>query len=66
MDNYICIEMTCPFCGEHHKVLAKYEDYNRWLSGKLIQNAMPYMSATEREQLISKICPNCQRYIFGV
>jgi len=33
--------------------------------GELAQNAFPYLSATEREQLISHICPKCQDSIFG-
>jgi hypothetical protein len=30
----------------------------------LAQDAFPYLSATEREQLISHICPDCQHDIF--
>lgn len=61
----IKIEITCPFCGTTHFVEVAERDYNAWQSGELAQVAFPYLSATEREQLISQMCPNCQEKIFG-
>lgn len=57
--------INCPFCGREHSVLVKESDYMHWSEGELAQNAFPYLSATEREQIISGICPTCQREIFG-
>lgn len=57
--------ITCPFCGKEHFVYVVEEDYENWSNGELAQNAFPYLSATEREQLISGLCPTCQREIFG-
>ena len=34
-------------------------DYEAWENGKLIQDVMPYLSADEREVLISGICGPC-------
>lgn len=59
------IMKQCPFCMKTHTVKVEKKSFNEWLSGELIQNAMPNMSATEREQLISGICPKCQVSIFG-
>lgn len=57
--------ITCPFCGREHSVFVHETDYICWTEGELAQNAFPYLSPTEREQIISAICPTCQRDIFG-
>lgn len=59
------IEIQCPFCGDIHTVTVDFEGYLAWQGGELIQRAMPELSATEREALISGICPKCQSEIFG-
>lgn len=59
------IAITCPFCGADHEVEVNFEEYVNWVAGELIQNAMPSLTPTEREQLISHICPKCQETIFG-
>lgn len=61
----IRIEITCPFCGATYYVEVAEHDYNNWLSGELAQKAFPYLSTTEREQLISYMCPKCQESFFG-
>ena len=61
----INLEITCPFCGASHSVSVNYEDYIAYSEGALAQNAFPYLSATEREQIISGICPDCQKSVFG-
>ena len=61
----IRIEIGCPFCGATHHVTADLAEYEAWRAGEPIQRAMPTLSATEREQLISGICPKCQISVFG-
>lgn len=62
----ITIELECPFCGNAHSIEVKENDYFDWqFGGVLAQNAFPYLNPTEREQLISQMCPNCQKKIFG-
>ena len=61
----IDVNMSCTFCGEDHVVEVESKDYERWENGELAQNVFPYLSPTEREQLISSICPKCQAKIFG-
>jgi len=56
---------VCPFCGREHSVKVALRDYTNWQDGELAQRAFPYLNATEREQLISGTCPNCQADIFG-
>ena len=57
--------ITCPICGVTYEVAVPAEGYMAWQSGELIQNAMPELSADERECLISGICLDCQKKIFG-
>lgn len=59
------IAITCPFCGADHEVEVNFQEYVNWVAGELIQNAMPSLTPTEREQLISHICPKCQDTVFG-
>ena len=61
----LTILLTCPFCRSTHSVDVDPTEYQRWEAGELIQRAMPTLSATQREQLISHICPKCQESIFG-
>lgn len=59
------VGMVCPLCGKAHFVVVNEKEYKAWENGELIQKAMPSLSATEREQLISHICPKCQISVFG-
>ena len=61
----ITVEIQCPFCGKLHSVKVKENHFLDWKNGELAQKAMPELSPTEREQLISRICPTCQERIFG-
>lgn len=65
MKNPIELLIGCAFCGKSHSVVVEEEDYWDWDDGKLAQHAFPYLNATEKEQLISHICPKCQEDIFG-
>ena len=59
------VDLTCPLCGKDHTVEVSLTGYIEWKRGELIQNAMPDLTPTEREQLISGLCPKCQSEIFG-
>jgi hypothetical protein len=59
MDNIIVIATSCPICGAEHFVKVPEEAYEAWQNGALIQNAFPFLSAEEREWLISGICSEC-------
>jgi len=59
------LSVTCWRCNEHHILAACAEDVDRWQNGELIQNAMPYLSADERELLISGTCGTCFDNMFG-
>ena len=61
----ITIVTKCPFCGRVNEVEVNEADYLDWDDGVLVQVAFPYLSADEREMLISGICPTCWDEMFG-
>lgn len=61
----VSVVTTCPFCGHANFVEVNEDDYFDWQDGELAQNAFPYLSADEREMLISGICPTCWDKTFG-
>ena len=50
---------TCQFCQVDHVVMADQMDVANWENGALIQDALPYLSADDRELLISGTCGAC-------
>lgn len=65
MKTLIVIEIVCPFCGRTHYVEAPLEELDAYEAGALAQQAFKSLNATEREQIISGLCPTCQAEIFG-
>ena len=53
------IVTRCPFCGHANFIEVNEVDYWDWQDGILAQVAFPYLSAEEREMLISGVCPTC-------
>lgn len=60
----ITIATSCPFCHEVSLIEVNEEDFDRWEEGKLVQDAFPYLSASDREKLITGICPECWEHMF--
>ena len=59
------LDVTCVICHETHVLGVNENDFLDWQNGKHVQNAFPYLSADEREMLISGICPTCWDKMFG-
>ena len=59
------LRATCRLCGDTHVLKVNDDDVFRWQTGTLIQDAMPYLSADEREILISGTCGKCFDKMFG-
>ena len=53
------MKITCNQCSEVHVIEVDFQDWSDWRRGKLAQDAFPYLSADERELLISGICGKC-------
>ena len=65
MDKMITKKFICPFCGGFHSVEVNFEEYIKWECGICAQRAFTTLTATEREQIISHICPSCQEDFFN-
>tara|TARA_B100000749_G_C18156894_1_gene354210 strand:- start:253 stop:459 length:207 start_codon:yes stop_codon:yes gene_type:complete len=50
---------TCWRCGVDHVVMADAIDVAHWEGGAAIQDALDYLTADERELLISGTCGAC-------
>jgi len=56
----------CPLCGEEKKIEVEETDYLRYTETKaLTQDCFPYLSRADRERLITGICEECGRKMFG-
>lgn len=53
------IKTTCPFCGKEQIIEVEEKDYEKWRKGGLIQSCFSYLSADEREALMTGICNKC-------
>jgi hypothetical protein len=56
---------TCNKCKNQVEMAVNVDDYTSWENGALIQDTMPYLSADEREVLISGVCGTCFDKMFG-
>jgi hypothetical protein len=55
----------CSELGSVYSVTVPLRDYTLWRSGELAQNAFPYLSADQREFLISGSTPAEFEAMFG-
>jgi hypothetical protein len=59
------LEVECVSCKKTTKLYVRDVDYSVWVRGYgLVQNVFPYLSAGERELLISQICDDCWNRMF--
>lgn len=49
----------CPGCQRIIEIKVRESDLTTWKNGALIQHAFPYLSAEQRESLISGYCDPC-------
>ena len=61
------IERTSPFSGKKNEmdIDVTQEQIDEWKNGELIQNAMPNVSADEREFIMTGITPEEWENTFG-
>ena len=59
-------DVQCRQCGVVYNILANRDDIQDWVSGSgYIQDILGYLSAAERELLISGTCDVCWKSMFG-
>lgn len=61
----ILVGTTCPMCYKRNAIEVNKADFEKWQNGELIQVAMPYLSADEREMIKTGICPKCWDKMFS-
>ena len=66
MDNPITIKtVACRRCGTSETISAPVTAFIAWENGEYIQDALPMLTADEREMLISQTCDSCWTELFG-
>ena len=50
---------TCISCKKEYKIEVNTADLYSYMNGELVQRAFPYLSAAERELIISGVCDKC-------
>lgn len=57
--------VPCRLCGAQIDIYAYEKDINNWQAGKeYIQNCLAYLTAGERELLLSNTCDECWKKLF--
>ena len=56
--------VACRWCRKEVQITANETDICHWQDGVYIQDALPYLSAAERELLISGTCDACWHKMF--
>ena len=53
------VSVACAYCLEVHTFECSTRGVVAWQAGELIQNALPYLNANDRELLQTQICGTC-------
>jgi hypothetical protein len=59
MSDWLSVPANCRFCYKEVPVMVRGADLVAWRNGRLAQQAFPYLSADQRELLISGVCGLC-------
>lgn len=62
--NFESVSVKCRRCSRNVKMIVDMMDIAKWQNGMLIQNALPYLTADEREMFISGTCSVCWDEMF--
>lgn len=63
--SYILVDIKCRICGKTYLFRMIQRDLEDYQSGKIHAQDIKYLSADERELLISKTCGKCYDRIFA-
>ena len=58
------LECLCNYCDYAEEILVDEADYDAWHNGALIQEVFDYLSAGQRELMISGTCDTCWNKFF--
>ena len=57
--------IKCLMCRKEYQIPCFLEDAKSYKAGEKIQDCFPYLSAGDRELLISQVCNDCFDSAFG-
>ena len=57
--------VKCAMCDTEHVLFVNPEDILAWQCGDYIQDVLAYLTAAERELLISQTCDSCWKELYG-
>lgn len=57
-------ELECKYCDYEENISVHESDYISWHNGEFIQDAFPYLTAGQRELMISNTCDDCWQRFF--
>lgn len=60
----VTLAVRCPLCSRLRSLRVPTDGYHAWIGGMAIQNALPGLTAAEREQLISGFDGDCFDSLF--
>lgn len=60
------IGYECNECHIYQIIKVHPDDYIKWSTGTIIQDAMPYLTPDESEIMISGMCGKCFNKFFGI
>lgn len=68
MNNPITISVECRNCRRTVRLTVDHADWDEWNSPnrRHVQEVFPYLTASEREMFLSRICGECWDEIFGM
>jgi len=58
------MDLTCRLCKKVHRIKFDHDDMEAWKDGAFIQDALPYLTAGERELLKTATCDDCWAAMF--
>lgn len=62
----INLKVKCRCCGSEHTIKVNLDDFEAWRNGDLlVQEAFPYLNASQRELLLTRTCQKCWDEMFN-
>ena len=58
------LELECKYCDYQEIITVPEADYISWHNGEYIQDAFPYLTAGQRELMLSNTCDDCWNKFF--
>jgi len=57
--NTQALRVTCYRCSKDYVLTVRTTEYQAWMDGAILQDAMPSLTSTKRRLLIDGVCLNC-------